>query len=158
MIFAFCRKNVAEIIFSVNADHPFQGRLFRPHHSFWDYFFAPFSCSLNSFFFKMSSHVFDTSPNPGDEMFTPLPTKTYTRTRCTARTAKGYVCRNKREQDCRYCKRHGQMVRITIPTIILPEGKIYMNELRPCPSCFDNVTYGEPCNSCISSKPCCINS
>lgn len=102
----------------------------------------------------MSSYVYNTSPNPGDEMFTPLPQKTYPRTRCTARTKAGYICRNKREQDCRYCKRHGEMFRITIPTYQIPSTELYMNELRPCPTCKDNVTYGDNCSACVNKSTC----
>lgn len=100
----------------------------------------------------MSLYVYDTSPNPGDEPSSSTSKKTYVRTRCTARTLAGHICRKKSEQDCRYCKVHTEMYRVTIPTYEIPSTQLYMNELRPCPSCSDNITYGGYCSPCVRAR------
>ena len=88
-----------------------------------------------------------------DTIYDNIPTanrKTPVRTRCTARTAKGLICRNKIEEDCRYCKTHGKMYRTTIPVYEIPKTAICLNELKPCPACTENITYGQLCNSCVN--------
>jgi hypothetical protein len=77
--------------------------------------------------------------------------KTYVRTRCTAKTKEGLVCRRKQEADCSYCKQHGEMFRVRIPVYHVPSSAFVMlDELKPCPQCNSNITYGEPCIPCTS--------
>lgn len=99
----------------------------------------------------MNNYVYDTSPNPGDEGYEAPVKQKNVRTRCTAKTISGRICRNKKEKDCSYCKMHGEMFRVTIPTYQVPGPIFFMNELRPCPKCLDNITYGSWCNTCIQS-------
>lgn len=102
----------------------------------------------------MSDFFYDTRPNPGDEDVD-MPTKAELgRTRCYARTLAGTICRNKREKDCRYCKRHNAMYRVTVPLYPIPATFSYMNEFRACPVCFDNVTLGGKCSDCMKIEAC----
>jgi hypothetical protein len=69
--------------------------------------------------------------------------------RCTAKTIKGRVCRNKRETDCIYCKIHLEKKRVRIPVYHVPsEAFVDIHDLRPCPHCHSNITYGEACIPC----------
>lgn len=105
-----------------------------------------FFVGLKSLFLKYFTFKMDTETEP-----IPIePTKKVSmKTRCTAKTIKGRVCRNKRDTDCIYCKIHIEKNRVRIPVYHVPsEAFVDINELRPCPHCHSNITYGEACLPC----------
>ena len=139
-------RNFVAISFFMQTDssQPFFGANFSP--------LFPLKVSRKNHYSKMSSIPYDTSPNPGDEENEPITKTRLIRKRCTARTNQNRICRNNVEKDCRYCKMHGEMYRIIIPTYQIPCTQLYMQELRPCPFCYDNITYGQKCSTCIAKE------
>jgi hypothetical protein len=75
--------------------------------------------------------------------------KPIVRRRCTAKTLAGKVCQRKQEAECSYCKQHSEMLRVRIPVYqIMTSSTVSIYDLKPCPSCTSNLTYGDECNTC----------
>jgi hypothetical protein len=104
----------------------------------------------------MSTHPYDTRPNPGDEdyedeVIVRKPTPGILR--CKSTTKNNRRCKKRAYSDD-LCHIHfpSQVVTKCIKVYPLPFDFISLLTLKPCPTCNDNVTYGEDCNSCLKLK------
>ena len=109
----------------------------------------------------MSGHSYDTRPNPGDEDYDaekevkkPRPSIL----RCKATTKANKRCRKGASYE--FCHVHFPSEAVTkcIKVYPLPFDFISLLTLKPCPTCFDNVTYGEDCADCIRLKAAVVSS